>query len=428
MFFLAFRHLLSRKKQTGLTLLGITLGSAAYIAISAMMLGFQTFIVDQLVNNDSHIRINAREELLTEATLNASLFTPNSGQDGDQLPSPITLIHWVKPPTGRKDNPYILAPSTWLDLLLKDNRVIAASPQLIVQGIANYGKATMSVNIVGSEIEKQKGVSNIENYMLQGKFSDIGTSGNRIAVGEAFLKKIGASQGETILLTVGKGVPQPFRIVSVFNLGVKAFDEGRLFAALSDVQKLNQTPSRVSDIAIRLNDLTMAREVATTYNLIGQEKVLSWDQANEGVMSVFKTQDIVRNAMTLSILVVAGFGIYNILSLAVTHKRREIAILRSMGFEPSDISNLFLIQGATLGFIGGILGLAIGFLVAHLMSMIEVSADRGLGGNRMMISFDYWIYVRAFLLALISSSFASFFPARTAGKLEPIEIIRGENS
>ncbi len=416
MFFLAIRHLLSRKKQTSLTLLGIILGTAAYIAISGMMLGFQSFIIDQLVNNDSHIRIKAREEMLSETSLNSAFFK------GD------TLVHWAKPPSGRKDNAFILSPREWMDRLEGDERVSAASPQLLVQGIATYGKLAMGISMVGSDPEKQKRVSNIENSMISGKFSDIGTTGNRIAVGDEFLKKIGAAKGETLFLTVGKGLPQPFRITSIFHLGVKSLDETRIFGALGTVQQLNQTPSRISDIAIRLVDVNLAADVASTYNLIGQEKVQSWDQANEGIMSVFTTQDIVRNSMTVSILVVAGFGIYNILSLAVTHKRREIAILRSMGFEPQDITNLFLIQGIILGLIGGVIGLAMGLTASFAMSKIEISANRGLGGNHMMVSFDYIIYVKAFSLALLSSSFASFFPARSAGKMEPIDIIRGENS
>ncbi|MGE3973191.1 MAG: ABC transporter permease [Bdellovibrionales bacterium] len=416
MIFLALRHLLSRKKQTSLTLLGIILGTAAYIAISAMMLGFQTFIVDQLVNNDSHIRIKAREEMLNEKSLYAAFF------DSD------THVHWVKPPSGRKDNAYILAPREWLDRLEADERVSGASPQLVAQGIATYGKITQGISLVGVDPDKQRGVSNIESSMIKGRFADIGTTGNRIAVGDAFLKKIGAAQGETIFLTLGKGLPQPFRIVSVFHLGVKGLDETRIFGSLVDVQQLNQTPSRISDIAIRLTDVSMAAEVASTYNLIGQENVQSWDQSNEGIMSVFKTQDIVRNAMTISILVVAGFGIYNILSLAVTHKRREIAILRSMGFEPFDITNLFLIQGMILGLVGGVVGLGFGAISSYVMSNIEVSADRGLGGSYMMVSSDLMIYVKAFTMALLSSSFASYFPARFAGKLEPIDIIRGENS
>jgi lipoprotein-releasing system permease protein len=416
MFFLAIRHLLSRKKQTSLTLLGIILGTAAYIAISGMMLGFQTFIIDQLVNNDSHIRIKAREETLTERSLDTEFFGTE------------TLVHWIKAPSGRKDNAYILAPSEWLTRLEADERVSAASPQLVTQGIATYGKVSIGVSLVGSEPEKQKGVSSIESSMISGNFSDIGNTGNRIAVGDEFLKRIGATKGENIFLTVGKGLPKQFRIVSVFHLGVKALDESRIFASLRDVQQLNQTPSRISDIAIRLKDVNLAEEIASTYNMIGQEKVQSWNQSNEGIMSVFTTQDIVRNSMTISILIVAGFGIYNILSLAVTHKRREIAILRSMGFEPWDITKLFLVQGAILGLIGGLIGVLVGFLVSIGMSRIEVSADRGLGGNHMMVSFQYMIYVKAITLALLSSCFASYFPARSAGKMEPIDIIRGENA
>jgi lipoprotein-releasing system permease protein len=416
MLFLAMRHLLSRIKQTSLTLMGIILGTAAYIAISGMMLGFQTFMVDQLVNNDSHIRIKAREEMLTTDGLNSSFFNTE------------TFVHWIKPPSGRKDNAYILAPQKWLDRLNEDVRVAGVSPQIVVQGIATYGNLSFGVGIIGSDPEKQKRVSNIESSMISGKFSDIGSSGNRIVIGDALLKKIGATQGETLLLSLGKGLPRPFKIVSVFHLGVKALDETRVFGSLSDIQQLNQTPSRISDIAIRLVDVNLAGSLASTYNLIGQEKVQSWDQANEGIMSVFTTQDIVRNAMTISILIVAGFGIYNILSLAVTHKRREIAILRSMGFEPYDITNLFLIQGIILGLIGGLVGLLLGWLASYLMSIIEISADRGLGGNHMMVSFEYMIYLKGFVLALLSSIFASYFPARSAGRLEPIDIIRGENS
>lgn len=416
MFFLAIRHLLSRKRQTSLTLLGIVLGAAAYIAISGMMLGFQSFMVDQLINNDSHIRINAREEILTETSLNSSFFSED------------TLVHWLKPPSGRKDNAYILAPGSWLSRLEANPEVLVASPQLVTQAIASYGKVTLGIRLIGSEPDKQRQVINIESYMLKGKFSDIGTSGNRIVVGKELLEKLGAAYGESVSLTLGKGTPQTFKIVGVFQLGVKAIDEGTVYGALNDVQKLNQTPSRISDIAIRIADVDKARELASTLNLLGQEKVQSWDQANEGIMSVFITQDIVRNSMTISILVVAGFGIYNILSLAVNHKRREIAILRSMGFEPRDVSLLFLTQGIILGLIGGAIGCVLGLLVSYAMSWIQVSPARGLGLGQMMISFDYLIYVKAFVLALASSSFASYFPAHAAGLLEPIDIIRSENS
>ena len=415
MLFLALRHLTSRRRQTVLTLLGILLGTAAYVAISGLMLGFQTFIIDQLVNNDAHVRITAREELLTKKSLNESFFGGEA------------LVKWWKPPSGRKDNPYILAPGTWLDRLTAEPKVTAASPQMVVQAIVKHGKATSAVRVIGSEPERQLRVSNIEQYMLRGKFSDIGTSGNRIAAGKELLDKIGAAFGETLLISAGKSGLVPFRIVGVFRLGVKSIDETTIFSSLSDAQKLNETPSRITDIAVRLNDVTEAGSVAATWNLMATEKVQSWDQANEGIMSVFQMQDIVRNSMTVSILIVAAFGIYNILSLAISHKKREIAILRSMGFLPHDIERLFLIQGIILGTIGGLVGSLLGFAACLYLSTVEVSGQRGLGGNHMLISFDSLIYLKGFGLAFLSACLASYLPARAAGKLEPIDIIRSEN-
>ena len=144
-------------------------------------------------------------------------------------------------------------------------------------------------------------------------------------------------------------------------------------------------------------------------------------------MSVFTTQDIVRNSMTVSILIVAGFGIYNILSMAVNHKRREIAILRSIGFESKDIVQLFLTQGVILGAIGGAVGCVVGFVLCKIMESIQIT-DHGLGGNHMLVVYFVGIYIRGFFLAFLSSSVASFLPAQAAGRLSPIDVIRSENS
>ncbi len=304
----------------------------------------------------------------------------------------------------------------------------AHSPQLVLQGLARLGNTSIGIRIIGSDPVKQEQVTQIQKFMLKGKFSEIGGAGNRLVAGKKLLSNLGATVNDTIFLTVGSTEPVPFKIVGSFELGVKSIDETTVFAFLPDVQRLNRTPSRISDIAVRLSDVREASGKASEWAAYSNEKVQSWDQANEGIMSVFTTQDIVRNTMTISILIVVGFGIYNILSIAVTHKRKEIAILRSIGFEPNDIVQLFLTQGALLGIVGGAVGSLLGFLLCLYLTTIEISGDRGLGGNHMIIYFSIWIYVRAFFLALGAATFAGFLPARAAGRLEPIDIIRTEGS
>jgi lipoprotein-releasing system permease protein len=418
MFFLAIRHLESRKRQTFLTLMGIMLGTAAYVSISGMMLGFQSFIVDQLVNNDSHVRVTAREEYLTERSLDSS-FYPG--------PNP-PLISWIKAPSGRRDNAFITYPSSWYNLFEKNSMVEAYSPQIVAQVLASRGNISQAARLVGSQPHRQTLVTNIEKYMLQGRFKDISSGGNRIIIGGKLAEKLGVTVGETLLLSVGKNIPRPFKIVGTFLLGVKSVDETTIFGSLSDVQMINGTPGRISDIAVRLRDVSKAESIATHWSLLGAEKIQSWDQANEGIMSVFKTQDIVRNFMTISILIVAAFGIYNILNMAVNNKRREISILRSMGYLPLDIIFLFLIQGLILGMIGGLCGDALGYIACRLMELIPISANRGLGAGKMLVVFFPGIYIRGFFLAFLSSALASYFPARSAGKLDPIDIIRSGNT
>jgi lipoprotein-releasing system permease protein len=112
--------------------------------------------------------------------------------------------------------------------------------------------------------------------------------------------------------------------------------------------------------------------------------------------------------------------------MTVTQRRREIAILRSMGYLPRDIVALFFNQGIILGVVGGVVGVLLGYLACRGMATIQVSPDRGLGKGTLMVAFLPSIYWKGFLLAIASATLASYFPARSAGKLRPMEIIRSE--
>ena len=269
-------------------------------------------------------------------------------------------------------------------------------------------------------------MTNIEKYMLTGHFRSI-ESGNRVVLGEGLLRKLGAHVGDSVQIGVGKGLPLNFMISGIFRLGVSTVDETTIFASLADAQTINRTPSQISDIALKLQDVTQASELARNWSVTSPDKVQSWDQSNTSILSVFKTQDIVRNSMTISILIVAGFGIYNILNMVVSQKRKEIGVLRSMGFDSFDIIKLFMVQGVILGALGGLLGLGVGLLACHGVALIPVDQDR-LGGGHMFMSYDSLIYFKGYGLAFGSAAMASFFPSLNAGKLSPIDIIRSEGA
>jgi len=411
MMFLSIRHLLSRKKQSLLILVSVTIGTASFVAFSGLMLGFQTKLMTQLVDNEAHIRISAREEFLTAETM-ASF--PN-----------VEHVFWAPPPSGRRDSEKIDFPISWFLRLNKNEDVVAYSPQVSVNVLFRRGGIAKAGRILGVDPARQMLVTRIEDSVIEGDFKKIGNSGNRLVVGEILLKALGARINETLLISAGNGPARPFRVVGVLSTGSKALDESLAYGALADVQQLRGTPSQITDIAIRLKHPEEAPRVATELSLLSQEKIQAWQEASASILSVFKTQDIVRYSVTIAIVVVAGFGIFNILSILVAQKRRDIAILRSMGFLPSDIVRLFLYQGLILGILGGLLGLIVGYALCLGIGQIRVDSGRmGSSTGTMIISYDWAIYAKAFSMAMLSSVVSSIFPARQAGSLDPMDIIR----
>ena len=210
MFFLALRHLTARKKQTLLTLLGILFGGASYVVIAGFFLGFRLFLTDQLVNNDAHLRITAREDFLQEHSLDESLFKNESDH-----------VFWSSPPSGRKDNARIMNPVGWYQRLLADPRVKAYSPQLTANVILTRAKTAISGRLIGSRPEMQVKVTNIEEFMLKGRFIDLQVGGNRVVAGAGLMDKLGAHMGETMLISTGMGGAAPFKVIGIFKTGIK---------------------------------------------------------------------------------------------------------------------------------------------------------------------------------------------------------------
>lgn len=408
MLFLAVRHIVARKKQSTLTMLGVALGCAAFISFAALMTGFQGFIIDQLVNNDAHVKISAKDKMLQSEDFERWIFPKNEH------------VFWISEPSGRQESSKIQHPLGWYERLSKDPRVLAYAPQIGAQVLFTKGAASQAGRLQGVSAEAQARVTNIEKYMVEGSYRSISASGQRVVVGIGLVKRLGAKLGDTILVSSGKYEPVPFKISGIFKLGITNLDETYGFASLSDVQSAIKRPSEISDIAIRLVDVNQAQAFASQYQALTEEKVQSWDQANANILSVFAVQDFTRYFVTVAILVVAAFGIYNILNILVNQKRKEIGILRSIGFDGNDIVNLFMIQGLILGIVGGFVGGVLGLLMSLYLTTLKI------GGmvDAMRINFSLSIYLFGFLMAVGASIVSSWLPAREAGKLRPIDIVR----
>jgi lipoprotein-releasing system permease protein len=412
MLFLAVRQLLSRKRQTVLILLGIALGTMMYVVISGIQLGMRDYFTGKLLNNNPHIRITAPDEMIEEAAVRERMY-------GNRA------VRWITPPSGKREEGRIEYPQGWFERFRNDPEVVAYSPSLVVNVIASRAKFKQSAALNGVIPERYRMVSQLDESMVSGKLMDLSGAGGKLIAGQELLDRIGARVGESVRITIGTGDPRPFKVVGAFRFGNEQLDQTLLFAHLSDVQQLNRTPGRIGLIGVDLVDMDDATRVAAGWKLGTRDKVESWQETFSNLFEVFRVQDVTRWTICIAMLVVAGFGVYNVLSIMITQKRREIAILRSIGYPPGRILSLFMIQGAFLGVSGATVGLVLGYWANVGISRVRISSGpHSMGMTHLIVSQDPSNYAIAFAMAVASALVAALLPARQASRMTPIDIIR----
>lgn len=408
MWFVALKHIFSRKSQTLLTFLAIMLGAAGYVIFSGIQLGFQQFMTERLIERSGHISITARNEFITTETVKGIFFKG-------------ALVKWVNTPSGRRFYTELTSASAWYRRLRGNREVEAFAPQLSKDVTVGHGTFTQNVALVGIDPVRQAMVTNIEEDITSGSLISINNGNALILIGERLMKFLGAKVDDSITVSLADGSVLPMKIVGTFDTGDRRMDERTIYASLSSVQHAAGMIGKVTKIVIKVKDFERAAEVATGWNRLSRDTVESWDQENADRLSMMSTQDMVRNITTIAFVVIVAFGIYNILNMVVNHKKRDIAILRSIGYDEGDTVFLFLIQGVLIGIVGAFIGLIVGYIACSYIETIKLPFGR----LHMMVSWDPLIYVKGFILVVGASLIASYFPARMAGRLSPIDIIRG---
>ena len=144
----------------------------------------------------------------------------------------------------------------------------------------------------------------------------------------------------------------------------------------------------------------------------------------------FETGTSIRNlityAVSITLLIVAGFGIYNILNMLIYEKMNDIAILKATGFSGKDVQYIFMSQALIIGFIGGVLGLVIGYSLASLIATIPFDTEALPTVKTYPVNINPMFFVIGFLFAMISTFFAGYFPSKKAKNIDPVKIIRGQ--
>lgn len=406
---IAVTHLVSRKRQTLVSLTGIVLGVAFFLAVSSLMRGSERDFIKRLIDNSPHI------------TVSDEYRHPRPQPASERWPEGAVELRRVKPLTEVRGIRGYAQKLAFVESLPG----VRAAPVLVGSVVLTFAGRIEGVTLNGIIPAKMKGVSTIDEKLVQGSLDALAANPNGIVIGVGLAKKFGLAMGSAINVALPGGEVRTLKVVGVFRTGNAGYDQTQTFALLKRVQGLLDRPDRANRFVIQLDDPYAARDIAAAIERRIDYKAVSWLEASEDLMNVLLVRNLIMYSVVSAILVVASFGIYNTISTIVMEKTRDIAILKSMGFHARDVRRIFLAEGVILGLFGSLLGLACGIGLMALLERVELKPPGATDLVHLPIYWGWEQYLLAATFALVSAVGAAYLPARKAGRVHPVEILRG---
>jgi lipoprotein-releasing system permease protein len=220
------------------------------------------------------------------------------------------------------------------------------------------------------------------------------------------------------------GVTINATVVGTFHSGFRMTDETTGYVLLKTAQVLEKQTGVVNEIRVRTRDPMAARLISERIGEQTGYRSISWQEAQEDLLSAITLRNVLMYTIVGAILLVASFGTYNIISTITHEKTRDIAILKSLGFRDQTIRAIVIFEALLVGFVGAALGWIFGYLLTRGLASLEFKTPFS-DYNHLPVIYSAKHYLLATAVALLSSLVAGYFPARAAARLHPVDIIRG---
>jgi lipoprotein-releasing system permease protein len=411
--FIGLRYLKARRQETFISLitvisiLGVMIGVMTLNIVMAVMTGFEETLRDRLLGINAHIALI---------------------KSGDQLRDYEKLV----------------------DQIRRENGVVAASPSIYGQVMLTAGPRVAGVVVRGVDPDRVNEVIDIQKYMTAGSLQNLKQPQRLrvddrtvllpgLIVGSRLANQLGVFPGSPLQVVSPLGSPtaigvipkvRRFIVVGIFKTDMSEIDSTLVFMNLKDAQKFFELEDAATNIEIRVKDVYQARQIADDIQrqLGFPYFAEDWSRLWPNLFSALRLEKTVYFLVLLLMVLVGAFNIVSTLIMVVMEKRKDIAILQSMGATRESIRRIFLFKGCVIGVVGTTLGVLLGLAVCLLIQkyhFIELPKDVFL-----ISTVPVRIYLSNYLLVAFASLLvcllASIYPARQAAKLDPVEIIRYE--
>ncbi len=403
---IAWTHVRHRARQTLVAIAGVMTGVGFSVMMAAMMEGSQDDFIKTLVDSLPHISVT--DELREPTRQPADILYRAAEFHG--------LTPEVRRPGIKNPMATIASLKTWVP------GALSASVQS--KAVLRFAGRNLTTSIVGIDPSTEVDVSNLSTHMKRGTLTSLYRASNAILLGDRLASKIGARVNSNITLVSAVGASMSATVVGTFHSGFRATDETTGYVLLKTAQVLEKQTGIVNEIRVRTRDPMQARLISERIGEQTGYKSISWQEAQEDLLSAITLRNVLMYTIVGAILLVASFGTYNIISTITHEKTRDIAILKSLGFMDQTIRAIFILEALLVGFVGAVLGWIFGYLLTRGLASLEFKTPFS-DFNHLPVLYSAKHYLLATTVALVSSMVAGYFPARAAARLHPVDIIRG---
>ncbi|MEW7289278.1 ABC transporter permease [Aquimarina sp. 2304DJ70-9] len=393
--FIAFQYLLARKKQSFLATIGVMLGVTTFIVMINFMTGVNDFLDDAVFNGSPDIIISAKQKKLPSNQL--------FGVSINSLDKVEKIDH----------------------LLSKEENIQSFARQIISPAILVSENKQLPGSINGVFPSSEKEMVDLERRLIEGKGFDSLTEENAILLGISLAKKLQVSVGDQLKMILPNGKSMRLKVAGIFSFGITTIDNVRTYFPAKTLQNLLGQNNAVTHVHIKLkdrDDVGLKTELSQHLDTITIE---DWKDANKTIVIGNKVRDILTWSVSFALLLVAGFGMYNILNITVIHKRKDIAVLKTIGYSAADVVFIFLVQSIIIGLLGALLGAGFGYLISYLISTTPLDTSDFIIVDTYPINFKWVYYVMGIAFGILTTILAGYFPSKKASRVDPVTIIRG---
>ncbi len=401
-------HLTSSVKQTVVAMLGVTFGISVYVFMTGFMAGVNNLQSDLAFSALAHVRIYNDGP------------SDNSNLAKKEYPNSVVNVRnakVIKYTDGIKNSTAILAALKYQ----KDIKSITAQVNINVF-FKNAGNKVNGL-VSGVEVTSENNVYGSAKHMLKGNWNELKYRSDGIFVGVELAKTLGLKMDDNVNILTSDGITKNYKVIGIFKTDVYNVDKTKAYVAINAArQLLGVNQDYVTDIQIDVFDYNNTQPLIDNLKSIIPYKAESWQMGNQQLVAGSSVRDMIARAVSLAILIVAGFGIYNIMNMTINQKIREIAILKAMGFSGRDVTQIFLTEAIFIGILGGGLGLVLGYIISRMVNRVKFEVA---GMHYLPMTYFPQNYILAFTFGVITTLIAGYLPAHKASKIDPVSILRG---